>query len=60
MILLTINGMVPWPEEWHDYHYHACNDPCDMLVGPCACGGWHNEDEEWVQEKLNQHGAMIE
>lgn len=23
------------------------NDNCDLTIGPCACGAWHNE--EWVQ-----------
>lgn len=25
--------------------YNACTDPCDMLVGPCACGSWHRWDD---------------
>ena len=28
---------------------------CDVLVGPCACGGVHQEDDPWVQHLL-QHG----
>jgi hypothetical protein len=54
------NGTVAWPREWTDRRYNACNEPCDMLVGPCSCGAWHTEDEDWVQEKLRQHNAMIE
>jgi len=26
--------------------YNAHSDPCDVLVGPCACGAWHSK-EEW-------------
>ena len=26
-------------------------DPCDMLIGPCACGAWHKADE-WVLVRL--------
>jgi len=25
--------------------YNACNEPCDMFVGPCICGAWHHG--EW-------------
>ena len=53
------SGMVPWPEEWTDRHYNACNEPCDMLVGPCACGAWHSEDEDWVRAALEKHNAEI-
>lgn len=52
------NGFLPWPEDWTDYHYNS-NEPCDMLIGPCACGAWHGESEEWVQQKLVEHKAVI-
>lgn len=52
------SGMVPWPDDWNDRHFNG-NDPCDMLVGPCACGAWHREEEIWVQEKLIEHQAII-
>lgn len=38
-----MNNFVPWPTEWPK-HYNS-NVPCDMLVGPCACGAWHVEGE---------------
>ena len=57
--LTSDNGMVPWPLDWTDRHYNS-NEPCDMLVGPCACGAWHLTSEEWVQEALLKHGAIIE
>jgi hypothetical protein len=22
--------------------HNACNEPCDVVDGPCACGAWHN------------------
>ena len=53
------SGMIPWPDAWTDYHYNACNDPCDMLVGPCACGATHNITEKWVLSKLITHKAEI-
>jgi hypothetical protein len=53
------SGMVAWPGEWTDYHYNASKDPCDMLVGPCSCGAWHNENEPWVREVLARHNTVI-
>lgn len=52
-------GFVPWPDDWTDFHYNARTEPCDTLVGPCACGAWHTEDETWVQEALTRHNAVI-
>lgn len=33
---------------------------CDMLVGPCACGNVHQENDRWVQELLEYHNLTIE
>jgi hypothetical protein len=60
VVLRSENGLVPWPREWTDYHYNACNEPCDMLVGPCACGAWHQETEAWVREILARHNTAIQ
>ena len=30
-----------------------------MLVGPCSCGAWHTESEDWVQAMLFKHNAEI-
>ena len=57
--LKRINGFVPWPDQWFDRHYNACNEPCDFLVGPCVCGAWHQETEDWVRETLAHHNAVI-
>jgi hypothetical protein len=54
------NGLLPWPDSWTDYHYNACAESCDMLIGPCSCGAWHSESEEWVKQKLQEHGVYIE
>ena len=43
------------PPEMIGKHHNACNEPCDMIHGPCACGAWHNA-KEWIiklQAKLN-------
>lgn len=33
---------------------------CDMLVGPCACGGVHQENDGFVRELLADHAVTIE
>lgn len=38
-----------WPEHWPEYH-NAVKDPCDMLVGPCACGASHEPGEFVLHE----------
>lgn len=32
------NGFLGRPKKWP-------RDGCDMLIGPCACGGWHTDGE---------------
>jgi len=57
--LNRINGSVPWPSNWTDRHYNGGREPCDTLVGPCSCGAWHTENEDWVQAMLFEHNAEI-
>jgi hypothetical protein len=57
--LRRINGVVPWPSDWNDRHYNGGREPCDTLVGPCSCGAWHMENEDWVQTMLFKHNAEI-
>lgn len=45
------NGLIPFPTT-EPPHYNACNEPCDMLSGPCACGAWHTVEERWVRNVL--------
>lgn len=35
------NNFIPWPDGL-PLAYNGSNEPCDMLVGPCSCGAWHN------------------
>jgi hypothetical protein len=58
-VLRRINGVISWPAHWADRHYNASNEPCDTLVGPCSCGAWHLESEDWVQAMLVKHNARI-
>lgn len=39
----SINNCEVWPDDW-PRHYNS-NEPCDMLVGPCCCGAWHQEGD---------------
>lgn len=55
--LPRINGWVPWPVNWPP-RYNGCNEPCDMLVGPCRCSAWHQEHE--AEELLREHKTEIE
>ena len=57
--LRRINGVVPWPANWTDCHYNGGREQCDTLVGPCSCGAWHTESEDWVQAMLIKHNAEI-
>lgn len=54
-----VNGLLGWPDSWTTRHHNACNEPCDMLIGPCACGAWHNAAEGWVRNALLFYGARI-
>lgn len=33
---------------------------CDVIVGPCACGGVHQECDPWVQNTLAENDLEIE
>jgi hypothetical protein len=58
MKLYCVNGIVPWPIDWTDWHYNS-NEPCDCLIGPCSCGAWHSKEEDWVKAILFKHNAEI-
>lgn len=46
-----MSDLVAMPKHLIGKFHNACVDPCDMLVGPCACGAWHHW-EEWDIEKV--------
>jgi hypothetical protein len=58
MVLHRNNDCVPWPTDWTDRHYNG-GQRCDTLVGPCSCGAWHMETEDWVRAILLKHNAKI-
>jgi len=42
------SGMIPMPEQFQGKFFNASSDACDFVVGPCACGAWH-EIEDWLE-----------
>lgn len=41
-------NFVSWPHGWPKYRQPFLggeDDYCDMLVGPCVCGAWHERGE---------------
>lgn len=36
---------IPFPGHW-PRRYNGSTEPCDMLLGPCSCGGWHRLDND--------------
>ncbi len=45
---MTINPITPWPKKWPRYKQGCLalwSDACDMIVGPCCCGGTHHKGE---------------
>lgn len=57
------NGFIPWLADWPQYK-QACflswDDRCDMLIGPCCCGAWHQVDEfEVCGDVLLRYGEVV-
>lgn len=59
------NGIVEWPKDWPRYK-QACfanwQDACDLLVGPCNCGAWHQVNEfryDASSGKLYRNGEQV-
>jgi len=55
---------VEYPAEWQTRMIHTgkrrFDTHCDLIIGMCACGERHTEDEGWVQEMLQHCDARIE
>jgi len=55
---------VKYPVSWQARMYHTgkrrFDTSCDLLLGLCACGERHTEDDFWVQEMLKQKNCRIE
>lgn len=44
-------GMIVMPEG--PKFHNACNEPCDMLIGPCICGANHTLDT-WKSAQIQK------
>ena len=55
---------VRYPSKWQHRMIHTgkrrFDTSCDLLVGVCACGERHVEDEGWIQDMLQQYRSRIE
>ena len=52
------NGLLAYPDDWVPM-YNGSTEPCDMLVGPCSCGAWHQPDDTHVEDALKENNAKI-
>jgi hypothetical protein len=55
--------IIGWPDEWPIYKqgcFGSWDDCCDMLVGPCKCGAWHQPGEfELCYGLLFRYGQQV-
>jgi len=55
---------VAYPKEWGRRMVHTglvrYDTSCDLIVGHCACGERHTEEEGWVRESLDSFGQRVE
>lgn len=57
------SGFVNYPKEFEKRIIDGTarhRTKCDMLVGPCACGGVHQENDAWIQKALQTYHAELE
>jgi len=57
------NNFKEWPDDWPFYKqacFNSWSDCCDMLVGPCKCGAWHQPGEfEFFEGKLYRYNKHV-
>lgn len=58
MTILYYDDFLGWPKEWTTRYYNGSNEPCDLLIGPCACGAWHGPDD-WA-DVLRYYNAKLQ
>lgn len=55
---------VKYPIKWQRRMVHTgkrrFETGCDLIVGICACGERHTEDDGWVREMLEHHHCRVE
>jgi hypothetical protein len=58
-----VSGFVDYPWEYHERRVDGTaryRTRCDMIVGPCACGAVHQEDDPWVRDLLTYYEVEFE
>lgn len=56
---IAANGLAGWPDSWPDY-FNGGSTPCDVAIGPCACGAWHQAGEfEMRASGLYRYGRLV-
>lgn len=51
----TEEEIITYPDHWPKRH-NSCLEPCDVIEGPCVCGAWHYEDDNWVKSFISKYG----
>lgn len=55
---------VKYPSDWDRRMVHTGNrrfdTSCDLVLGLCACGDRHSEEDGWVQQMLSRYNCRIE
>lgn len=55
---------VKYPSNWRPQMRHTgkrrFDTYCDLIVGHCACGDRHTEEDDWVIDQLNHNNQQIE
>jgi hypothetical protein len=57
------SGFINYPKEFEKRIIDGTarhRTKCDMLVGPCACGRVHQENDTWVQKALQAYHVELE
>ena len=54
-----MNNSESWPDDWPKYYNSG--EPCDMKIGSCSCGAYHQPDEfQMMGFILFRYGARVE
>jgi hypothetical protein len=55
---------VKYPKKWGRRMVHTgqrrFDTGCDLIVGVCACGVRHTEEDDWVRDSLRRYNCRIE
>jgi len=52
------SNLIPMPEKLIGKFFNSCTEPCDFLIGPCACGAWHDIND--LVQRLNSLGSAYD